>query len=95
MSNLNDVIKSLNDFVVSESNKITVRMNDGCRGKTRVDTGYARSRWEIKNFVAKVGDTSLITNDADYIGWLNFGTPYTDGDFMVERTIQEVQRDYR
>ncbi len=95
MSDLNELNAALSKFIVDNSNQITDKMFEGSADKTRVDTGYAKSRWKIKNHISKVGQTAVITNDADYIGWLNFGTAHTEADHMVERTIQEVQKDYR
>ena len=85
----------IKDFVVEQSNVITAKLNKGFKDKTPVRTGRAQAGWLIDNVIVKAGDTALITNKVPYIGYLNYGTPYNDGHFMVERTIQEVQIQYK
>jgi hypothetical protein len=70
--------------------------------KTPIDTGYARSRWSIDtvpnsgmsfrvkyspyvfNFLSK---DFVISNDADYIKYLNRGSSQQAPSFFIEQTI--------
>lgn len=95
MSDINGVMSALSKFIVDNGNEITDKMLEGSKEKTRVKTGRAKAGWEIKSRMTKPGSTAVIINEVPYIGWLNFGTAYTEGDHMVERTVQEVQQDYK
>ena len=95
MATLSEINNSLNRWIVRESNSITDRMFNGSKEKTPVATGYAQSRWEIKNRISSAGQTAGITNDADYIGWLEFGSTHGTEHAMVRKTIQEVKKDYK
>ena len=95
MGDVKQLKAALNEFVVKESNVITTRMYTGVREKTPVDTGHAKNSWRVVKRIVNTGEHALINNDAAYIGWLNFGTPKMAAHHMVERTIQEVQKDYR
>lgn len=93
--NSKEVTAAIASWIVSESNDILERLNDGASDKTPVDTGFAKSRWAIKQRITKVGQTGVIKNDANYIGWLEYGSDTVDEHAMVRRTIQEVQQDYK
>lgn len=90
-----EVIAAIGSWIVSESNNILEKLNDGAADKTPVDTGFAKSRWAIKQHISKVGQTGIIKNDANYVGWLEYGSDTVDEHAMVRRTIQEVQQDYK
>jgi HK97 gp10 family phage protein len=54
--------------------------------KTPVDTGYAKSRWKL-NQISQ--DEVRITNDAEYIEYLNNGSSDQAPEYFIETTALE------
>jgi hypothetical protein len=95
LSNETELNAALDKFIITNTNIIGGKLIKGFKEKTPVDTGEAQGGWTIESVVAKVGDTLVIANDVPYIGHLNYGTTKMEGHYMVERTVQEVQTEYR
>ena len=89
MKTLSEFNASLSKWVVMETNKMQTDLFTSIVKETPVDTGKARDGWE-NTPVTKLGDTGLINNDVEYIGWLEFGTDKMQPFGMVRRNIQRV-----
>lgn len=59
------------------------------RNLTPVDTGYARSRWKSTKYVFRPGGE--ITNDADYIVYLNQGSSKQAPAYFIERVLMTAK----
>lgn len=55
--------------------------------KTPVDTGNARDSWEYSFYPAGIKSYTRITNDAEYIEYLNKGHSSQAGAFWIEETL--------
>jgi len=78
-----DFKKEVDDSVESR----TAFATEALARVTPIDTGYARSRWvyDIKEINNEI--VGVITNDADYIEYLNQGSSKQAPAFFIERTL--------
>lgn len=64
--------------------------------KTPVDTGVARRNWRMTKRTKEV----IISNNTDYIIYLNYphrtrgGKSMVEGHYMVERTMEEIDEEF-
>ena len=88
-TNLSSLSKSLNKWATEETQKMQEDLFSGIRSETPVDTGRARDGWKNVD-ITKMGDTGLVKNDVEYIGWLEFGSDTVAPTAMVRRNIKRV-----
>lgn len=89
ITSLNELNKSMQDWATKETQKMQLDLYSSVKAETPVDTGKAQAGW-VDTEIKQLGDTGLINNDVDYIGWLEFGTDKMGGHFMVTRNIKRV-----
>lgn len=94
------VANAYNDSVSASVNTRKLVLIEALRLATPIDTGYARSRWELsRNDKAQANYratgsrffgndfTFFVSNDADYIKYLNRGHSKQAPSFFIEQTI--------
>lgn len=89
MKSLSDLTKSLSKWIETETVKMQEDLVFGIKRDTPVDTGKAQAGWENEN-IKRVGDTGIIKNDVEYIGWLEFGSDTHAPVGMVRNNIKRV-----
>lgn len=94
-SDLNALMKELEEFVVDGTNDILDELNTGIIQKTPVLTGNLRSRQKVTKKISRVGETGEIQNDAEYAGWVEYGSPTVREYAMYRKTIQEMEVKYK
>lgn len=91
MKSITELTQSLNKWATTETNKMQLDLFESIRDETPVRTGKARDGWE-NDQVAKIGETGVINNDVEYIGWLEFGSDTVAPQAMVRRNIKRVAK---
>jgi hypothetical protein len=81
--------KVMQEWAVKETQKMQNDLYTSIRAETPVKTGKAQAGW-VDTEVKSLGDTGLIENDVDYIGWIEFDTDNRPGHYMVTRNIKRV-----
>lgn len=89
MANASNITSSIKKWATKETQKMQTDLFESIRNETPVDTGRARDGWTTKA-VTKMGDTGVIANDVEYIGWLEFGSDTVAPTAMVRRNIKRV-----
>jgi hypothetical protein len=64
----------------AEARRQVAAMKEDLKAATPIDTGYARSRWEVD----ETEDAFYVKNDADYIQYLNEGSSKQAPAYFVE-----------
>jgi HK97 gp10 family phage protein len=78
------------DFKIAKNNTVEERTafaTESLARVTPIDTGYARSRWEYKILTINGESIGVISNDADYIDYLNKGSSKQAPPYFIERTL--------
>lgn len=86
---LSELSTKLNKWATTETQKMQTDLYEGIKQDTPVDTGKAQAGWENKQ-ITNLGQTGLVKNDVEYIGWLEFGSDDTAPHGMVRRNIKRV-----
>lgn len=86
---LSELNKSLANWAVKETVNMQRDLFDGIQRDTPVNTGKARAGWQSEE-VQRLGDTGLVKNDVEYIGWLEFGSDTVAPSAMVRTNIKRV-----
>jgi hypothetical protein len=90
-SNLDQINQSIRDWALNSTKKMQTNLYEGIRADTPVKTGRAQAGWESID-IAKLGDTGIIKNDVEYIGWLEFGSDTVAPHSMVRTNIKRVAK---
>lgn len=69
-------------------NEVSKDILKSVKDLTPVDTGKARNGWEIE----ESQNGALITNDVDYIEYLEYGTKHQRAYAMVRLTMQNIDK---
>ena len=89
MKSLNDLTKYISTWAKNETVKMQKDLFAGIQEDTPVKTGRAQAGWESTD-ITKMGNTGIVKNDVDYIGWLEFGTDTMQPFGMVRNNIKRV-----
>ena len=99
---LNKIIKRMNEIVEVQAEQNIIKLYNDIKLATPIDTGYARSRWQLQQtnspglsykisyspFLLNVFSKEYsISNDAEYIIYLNKGSSQQAPAFFIENTI--------
>ena len=91
MKSITELTQSLNKWATIETNKMQLDLFESIRSETPVRTGKARDGWKNAQ-ISKMGETGVINNDVEYIGWLEFGSDTVAPQAMVRRNIKRVAK---
>lgn len=84
-----NITASINKWATQTTQKMQVDLFTGIRNDTPVDTGTARDGWTNEP-ITRLGDTGVVENLVDYVGWLEFGSDTTAATAMVRNNIKRV-----
>ena len=91
MKSLSELTKSITKWAEKETVKMQTDLVFGIKKDTPVRTGKAQAGWESEN-IKKLGDTGVVKNDVEYIGYIEFGSDTIAPHAMVRNNIKRVTK---
>jgi HK97 gp10 family phage protein len=87
-----DIEKTMNESIKSAAFETEgILKSNPSQGGTPIDTGRARSSWKT----AKAGDDWTVSNNVDYIEYLNEGSSQQAPENFVEKAVQKVVKNFK
>jgi hypothetical protein len=80
----------LNAFIIEEANKLGHDLMAELYSTTPVDTGVARSGWQLVNTITNVGETLTIKNEVPYVIYLEEGSSQQAPHGFINASITKV-----